>query len=950
MGFFYNKSGSSSGSSNKELEKLLKIASDSNLEVPKEKVTALERFMGMMRASETSGIAADIQSGEGLGDALKTYGSRLAKGWTGQGLTEEDLSGVEGYKEVLAKEGVSEKPWFELGPIKPSTAGVAGLALDIGLDPLTYVGSGLTKAGKGAAKTAGRESLEELASRGGKEAIESIAGKTTRNFAGETSEIAGKRIGAKLGGTSAEQAKLGQKSVANFMGQPLLPKGVNETIYKSRDAILRKFGETNAGKTVDLVSKLFNTEYIPLAIKGTAKEADKRALYLAGKVSKNLDEGVKRFGKETSDSLFKQVKDKSGKDVDEAISMMGDVMNAVERTPMGGEMVKVSDDIAPMVKEALDFRDKIHKIYTEYGGKDLADEEIGYWLHALDPTDTSKLAKSMGFSAREFTDKVKSDYVRNFGKALDEKGVWHTGDLRKLRKQFDVVKEQNATIKEINKSLGFNKFSEDIMYTTYLMSARVGKKAGGTQYLDLASGLGKAGANAPEGWIKSTSPFFKGQDVVFSPDVAKQIDNTYKAYFSDEALNDVITMYDKVQGVFKASVTSVWPAFHARNAVSNVWQNYLAGVKNPLVYTKATKMMSDVRSGGIESLSKADRKVYQSFLDNGLSGFGYFGGDVASDATKKFGKTAIKDVPGKAYKGANKLGMDVGSEIETMGKLAHFIDKTNKGFSSIDAAQSVKKYLFDYSDLTDFEKNIMKRVAPFYTFTRKNLPMELNALVESPGKFSTLTKTMRSAGYTPGEKGVPSYLREQPSYDIGDGKRVSGGIFGLPALEPLEMLGETPGRTMEKTLSKLLSPLIKVPLETALDRSMFRGKPLSEVKSVEAIWGKQIVDTGMQEAFGLTENTSKEGTTYYTTTKPVLWNNLRSLFSRYASTATGVSKMSEKDLNTAYIIANLTMGIKADVKGEDMKGMSDREVEKRLFEFLKSKNKAYKFELYGAVE
>jgi len=370
MGFFYNKSGSSSGSSNKELEKLLKIASDSNLEVPKEKVTALERFMGMMRASETSGIAADIQSGEGLGDALKTYGSRLAKGWTGQGLTEEDLSGVEGYKEVLAKEGVSEKPWFELGPIKPSTAGVAGLALDIGLDPLTYVGSGLTKAGKGAAKTAGRESLEELASRGGKEAIESIAGKTTRNFAGETSEIAGKRIGAKLGGTSAEQAKLGQKSVANFMGQPLLPKGVNETIYKSRDAILRKFGETNAGKTVDSVSKLFNTEYIPLAIKGTAKEADKRALYLAGKVSKNLDEGVKRFGKETSDSLFKQVKDKSGKDVDEAISMMGDVMNAVERTPMGGEMVKVSDDIAPMVKEALDFRDKIHKIYTVSNLKD----------------------------------------------------------------------------------------------------------------------------------------------------------------------------------------------------------------------------------------------------------------------------------------------------------------------------------------------------------------------------------------------------------------------------------------------------------------------------------------------------------------------------------------------------------------------------------------------------
>ena len=33
-----------------------------------------------------------------------------------------------------------------------------------------------------------------------------------------------------------------------------------------------------------------------------------------------------------------------------------------------------------------------------------------------------------------------------------------------------------------------------------------------------------------------------------------------------------------------------------------------------------------------------------------------------------------------------------------------------------EAVDKVNKYMFDYSDLTDFEKDTMKRIIPFYIY------------------------------------------------------------------------------------------------------------------------------------------------------------------------------------------------------------------------------------------
>ena len=53
-----------------------------------------------------------------------------------------------------------------------------------------------------------------------------------------------------------------------------------------------------------------------------------------------------------------------------------------------------------------------------------------------------------------------------------------------------------------------------------------------------------------------------------------------------------------------------------------------------------------------------------------------------------------------------KKGAKVGSAIEGNARLAHFINKLKQGLDPTDAARSVNEFLFDYSNLTDFEKGV----------------------------------------------------------------------------------------------------------------------------------------------------------------------------------------------------------------------------------------------------
>ena len=244
-----------------------------------------------------------------------------------------------------------------------------------------------------------------------------------------------------------------------------------------------------------------------------------------------------------------------------------------------------------------------------------------------------------------------------------------------------------------------------------------------------------------------------------------------------EELNLVFKAFDKVQGLWKGLVTAVRPAFHMRNATSNMFLAWLSGIPGVDLlprHAESIKMMK--RSANTVLTNNFGRVKYSKIEDLvkqvGAAGRGWMG---AAEPHKIW--NALDDIftPkvtwGKAKKAISpiELGRKFGQVIEDTSRRAVFIDeiiKSNKatlGEAAVDAAERVAKFLYDYDELSLFEKKWMKRAVPFYTWMRKNIPNMFNQLLEQPDKFAKIGKIKRVTGIeeTPEEKALkPEWMEE----------------------------------------------------------------------------------------------------------------------------------------------------------------------------------------------
>ena len=103
-----------------------------------------------------------------------------------------------------------------------------------------------------------------------------------------------------------------------------------------------------------------------------------------------------------------------------------------------------------------------------------------------------------------------------------------------------------------------------------------------------------------------------------------------------------------------------------------------------------------------------------------------------------------------------QLHYAMGGAMENNARIAHNIQKTidnHTAGASLDEAftvadRSVMKYLFDYNELTPFEKKGLRRVFPFYTWMRKNVPLQFTAMFEDPTRYAGVGKFMQSVEAT----------------------------------------------------------------------------------------------------------------------------------------------------------------------------------------------------------
>lgn len=493
--------------------------------------------------------------------------------------------------------------------------------------------------------------------------------------------------------------------------------------------------------------------------------------------------------------------------------------------------------------------------------KDLMPEQRTQILHALEkPELMSQLPPELAPKAQAFQDLFKqgADKELQLGliKSTRENYVPHlrTEQTRnqgilgmfkqplRAKDKFGKQRTLEGTVQDINQKAGKNIFETDI---ARVAGTREASRAGAVTTQEFVNNvLGKYGKKlsegdriAPDHVIYQPKGMFSKEQYAIPKDVGDYLNNFQRMFITDEGTKGMLGAYDKAMHLWKGYATAVNPGFHVRNGLSNFFQNWLGGVKNPQTYVDAQKVMK-----GGQDVLKGTKYTYDNVLkmakEKGILGHGWIGSDIPNYVSEQLGEKLPGTAGDKLKQNLNllspsnklmKTGRKAGESIENNARMAHFIDRLAKGDTPENASMSVKKFLFDYNELTPFERNVMKRAVPFYTWIRKNLPLQVEQLMKQPGKYAGINKAKNNIEQfspKPDETYLPEYIKE------GLGTRTP---FGKPG-EPLYYLPNLPFADVKKldptqafqNAFSMLTPAAKVPLELGMNKNVFFDSPIEQ--------------------------------------------------------------------------------------------------------------------------
>jgi hypothetical protein len=158
------------------------------------------------------------------------------------------------------------------------------------------------------------------------------------------------------------------------------------------------------------------------------------------------------------------------------------------------------------------------------------------------------------------------------------------------------------------------------------------------------------------------------------------------------------------------------------------------------------------------------------------------------------------------------------------------------------ASYFVKALQFDYADLSDFERNVLKNIIPFYTWTRRNVPLQFSALINEPAKFNKIafaqTELQNSFGAEGDQAGmadiVPQWMREKMGFvtniNFMGNPLVAG--FELPAADlnryiPFGFRPTLGFDAVKQNITSSLNPVLKTGIEAITGVNTFTGAPFA---------------------------------------------------------------------------------------------------------------------------
>jgi hypothetical protein len=383
---------------------------------------------------------------------------------------------------------------------------------------------------------------------------------------------------------------------------------------------------------------------------------------------------------------------------------------------------------------------------------------------------------------------------------------------------------------------------------------------------DRIRGMGASRIASPAEWRKlqqgwqeiASAPRFK--DAMLPPQAAKDLKAVHKA-IADSMKDPIAPLkFLRATGGTWKRLALATPGFHVRNQFDDALRAWWAGARNPQSYVQSARVL---RGGNLSIKTKSGTYNGDELFDlartHGVVDVGFVAQEAASSESRhRIRVDAMRYGRGR-YANVLKASEDVGAFREDWNRMGLFIERLKAGDNPVQAAEQVRKYMFDYGDVGAFVSTARRYWTPFITYASKSIPLVAGEFARRPGRLSHIYAAQRTAWEEAGQPDMSTLAPEDrlslplpPAVSElllrATGAKTAKGENPTLLLNPKGVMGYSMlndiasirgFRGTEKFASSFLGPAPKFGMEFIPGRSMYFGRDFAKsgvkANAVEAL-------------------------------------------------------------------------------------------------------------------
>ena len=323
-----------------------------------------------------------------------------------------------------------------------------------------------------------------------------------------------------------------------------------------------------------------------------------------------------------------------------------------------------------------------------------------------------------------------------------------------------------------------------------------------------------------DGWVRLSEYF---PNIAVTKEFKELWDNA--KYLEDPRVIKELTRYIGGFTKFHKAYATLTPGFHVRNIIGNSFQYILAGGK-----IENLKPASKIYFDWISAYKKGS--TWEEFV-GGLDEIDRVAADTARNAMLGSGGGIYGDLFHEVIRGnkiydnrVTRFSRKYGQMSDNMSRFILGFDSAKQGMDAGTATARVRKFYFDYEDLSQADR-LMKQFVPFWIWSSRNLPLQLENMWLNPKPYAIYNSFVRNIRDKEAEEyqPLPSFLQEVEAFQL-----PGVGAYAAPDLNFTRIQQQLSQLANPKKFGTNLNPVFRLPVEQVIGQNLYNDKAIESTQ------------------------------------------------------------------------------------------------------------------------